>query len=130
MRPGVGAVSRYVEIALALVDLDEVAHALADLGLAIERADGGLMLAGGLECTGAPVLLRIAAGPFDTIEDFGFARSDDGTLVLVCGELDRGRLLATLVPATTAAIAARRIGVSTDLELVASEGTRIVVRRR
>lgn len=123
--------SRYIEIALTMRDLDEVAHALADLGLAIERAEEGeLMLAGGLECTGAPVLLRVAAGPFDTIEDFGFARRDDGTLVLVCGELDRGRLAATLVPATTAAIAARRIGASADLELVATEGTRVIVRRR
>lgn len=122
--------SRYVEIALAMRDLDEVADALADLGLAIERAEDGLMLRGGLECTGAPVLLRVAAGPFDTIEDFGFTRQADGTLVLVCGELDRGRLAATLLPATTAAIAARRIGTSADLELVATEGTRVVVRRR
>jgi hypothetical protein len=123
-------VSRYVEVAIALRDLDELAHALADLGLAHERADDGLMLAGGLECTGAPVLLRVAAGPFDTVEDFGFTRGEDGTLVLVCGELDRARLVATLVPAATAAIAARRIGASTDLELVATEGTRVVVRRR
>lgn len=123
--------SRYVEVALALRDLDEVATALASLGLVVERAEGGLMLRGGLECTGAPVELRVAAGPFDTIEDFGLARRDDGTLVLVCGELDRGRLDATLVPAIATAVATLRLAASKDLEVVATEtGTRVVVRRK
>lgn len=122
--------SRYVEVALALVDLDEAAAALASLGMVVERAEGGLMLRGGLECTGAPVELRVAAGPFDTVEDFGLARSRDGALVLVCGELDRSRLEAQLVPAMTDAIAAARIGTSADLEVVATEGARVVVRRR
>lgn len=122
--------SRYVEVALAIVDLDEAAQALAGLGLAVERAQGGLMLRGGLECTGAPVELRIAAGPFDTVEDFGLARAADGTLVLVCGELDRSRLEARLVPAMTDAIAAARLGASTELEVVATDGARVIVRRR
>jgi hypothetical protein len=123
--------SRYVEVALALRDLDEVATALASLGLVVERGTDGLMLRGGLECTGAPVELRVTAGPFDTIEDFGLARRDDGTLVLVCGELDRGRLDATLVPAITTAVATLRLGASVDLELVTTDaGTRVVLRRK
>ncbi|HET6582292.1 MAG TPA: hypothetical protein VFG69_02570 [Nannocystaceae bacterium] len=123
--------SRYVEVALALRDLDEVASALASLGLVVERATEGLMLRGGLECTGAPVELRVAAGPFDTIEDFGLARRSDGTLVLVCGELDRGRLDAALVPALATAIASLRLAAAGDLQVIATEtGTRVVVRRR
>ncbi len=122
--------SRYVEVALAIVDLDEAAAALATLGVVVERAEGGLMLRGGLECTGAPVELRVAAGPFDTVEDFGLARTGHGALVLVCGELDRSRLETQLVPAMTDAIVAARIGASADLEVVATEGARVVVRRR
>jgi hypothetical protein len=121
--------SRYVEVAIAVRDTDEIAVALTSLGLAVERGTDGLMLRGGLECPGAPVELRIAAGPFDTIEDFGFARRDDGTIVLVCGELDRARLDAGLVPALATAVAARRVDASAELEVVA-RGPRLVVRRR
>jgi hypothetical protein len=118
-------------VVLALRDLEEVATALATLGLVVERAPGGLMLRGGLECTGAPVELRVAAGPFDTIEDFGLARTSDGTLVLVCGELDRGRLDATLVPAIESAVATLRLAASTDLELLTTDaGTRVLIRRK
>ena len=122
--------SRYVEVVLAGIELDEAARALASLGLAVERAATGLMLRGGLECTGAPVELRVAAGPFDTVEDFGLVRGKGGAIVLVCGELDRTRLEARLVPAMTDAIAAARIGTAVDLEVVATEGARVVVRRR
>lgn len=121
--------SRYVEVALTLRDTEEIAIALASLGIAVEHGTDGLMLRGGLECAGAPVDLRVAAGPFDTIEDFGFARRDDGSVVLVCGELDRARLDARLVPAMLTAVAAHRVDASTELEVVA-RGPRLVVRRR
>lgn len=121
--------SRYVHVAMGAVALDEIAAALGELDLAHLR--GEQMLQGSLECTGEPVALRVAPGPFGTIEDFGFV-IDDGTVRLVCGELDRARLEADLVPRLHAAIArARVVAAGQDAGLnVRTDADVIVVTRR
>lgn len=92
-------VSRYVEISLPASTLDEVAASLTTLGLVFERPRRRVLLQGSLECEGEPVDLRLAAGVLDTVEDFGFVRDQDGSMRLVCGELDQRVLEASLVPA-------------------------------
>ena len=99
--------SRYVSVALAGVTLGEVTAALQELGLAHQV--GERLLEGSLECAGEPVTVRCPDGIAGTVEDFGF-RVDDGTLTLVCGELDRDRLETTLVPRLREAIAKMRLG--------------------
>lgn len=91
--------SRYVSVALAPSRREDLLAALAALGLEAELADAGesLMLEGSLECAGEPVEIRLAPGTLGAVEDFGFVQRD-GAYVLVCGELDRGRLERDLVP--------------------------------
>jgi hypothetical protein len=126
--------SRYVSVHLAL-DLDETIAALEHVGLAVHRADDRVMLRGTLECPGEPVHARIEEGPFDTIEDFGFVRDDNGVR-LVCGELDRGRLERDLLPKLRAEVARARVqraaeetGMTTE-ETIEADGTRRIKVRR
>lgn len=129
--------SRYVHVAAtALTDLDEVALALASLGLPVQRGPRGpVMLEGSFECPGEPVDLRLPAGTLDAVEDFGFVRTAEGPLRLVCGELDRTLLVDRLLgPLRTAVSEARiRSAAATaglELEAVTTEGPRRLVLRR
>ena len=129
--------SRYVQVAAtALTDLDEVARALATLGLPFQRGERGpVMLEGSFECPGEPVDLRLPPGTLDAIEDFGFVRAPDGTLHLVCGELDRTLLESRLLPPLRTAVTEARIHAAATragLELVPTteEPRRLILRRR
>jgi hypothetical protein len=131
-------VSRYVYVpAAALADLDEVAAALAVLGLPVERSHRPVMLEGSFECPGEPVDLRLPAGTLDAVEDFGFVRTADGPLRLVCAELDRTllveRLLGPLHTAVTEArvrAAAAQAGLELEQATLADGHRRLVLRRR
>jgi len=131
-------VSRYVHVAAtALADLDEVATALVGMGLPVQRSPRGpVMLEGSFECPGEPVDLRLPAGTLDAVEDFGFARAPDGTLRLVCGELDRSLLVDRLLARLPAAVAEARVRAAAahaglELEEVAPvDGQRRLVLRR
>ena len=119
--------SRYQRVELAPQTRDELAAALAELGLVPEWADPalGLMLAGSLECAGEPVDLRLPAGTLGAVEDLGFILAD-GQLALVCGELDRNLLTRRLVTPLVAAARARSFAAA-DLEVeesLAADGTR------
>jgi hypothetical protein len=131
--------SRYVQVAAtALTDLDEVARALASMGLPLQRSERGLlMLEGSFECPGEPVELRLPAGTLDAIEDFGFVRTAEGPLELVCGELDRtllvDRLLAplrTTITETRVRTAAARAGLELESTTATEGQRRLVLRRR
>jgi hypothetical protein len=124
-----GAVSRYVEVALGEWTLAEVAAALTALGLAHQA--GEQLLDGSLECAGEPVHVRVEPAPLDAVEDLGF-RLDEGRLALVCGELDRDRLVADLLPRLRAAVAEVRLragGLAVEAEGLGVART-IRVRRR
>lgn len=103
---GRGALSRYVTVELTGVTLGEVTAALGALDVAHDV--GERMLEGSLECAGEPVALRCPDGVAGTVEDFGF-RVDEGTVVLICGELDRDRLDAQLLPRLRETIAKARL---------------------
>lgn len=120
-----GPVSRYVEIAVgAIADLDAIADALGDLRVPHQRATADpLMLAGSLECPGQPVDIRLEAGTFGSVEDFGFVRGPQG-VQLVCGELDRSRIQTRLMGPLEAAIARRRA-----LQMAADSGLKAEERR-
>ena len=131
--------SRYVHgAATALADLDEVASALASMGLPPQRGPrGAVMLDGSFECPGEPVDLRLPAGTLDAVEDFGFVRTAEGPLRLVCGELDRAllveRLLGPLQVAVTEArvrAAAARAGLELEATATTEGPRRLVLRRR
>lgn len=113
--------SRFVEVALGLGTLDEVASALAALRVAFERGDEPLALRGGVECGDTPVELRVTAGACESVEDFGFVADAQGAAVLVCGEPDRTRLARTLVAPLLAAVARARLVADPTLQLDAPE---------
>jgi len=122
--------SRYVTVAVTAANLDELFGALRALGLEPQYQSGEqVMLDGTLECAGEPVDLRVAPGPFDTVEDFGFVVADGG-VALVCGDVDRRRLERGLVPALSAEVAQARAVASAkasgaQVELVReADGTR------
>jgi hypothetical protein len=132
---GAHEMSRYVTLALTVRDIEDVAHALQRLDIAVERGVDRVMLRGSLECAGEPVDLRVEPDAFDTIEDFGFVREGD-TIRLVCGELDRGRLESSMLPALQAEVAALQVqraahasGVQTTVTLE-PDGTRRIKLRR
>jgi len=124
--------------ATALTDLDEVARALATMGLPTQRGQrGAVMLEGSFECPGEPVDLRLPAGTLDAVEDFGFVRTTDGPLRLVCGELDRALLVERLLGPLRVAVTEARVRAAAahaGLELEATTTTeglrRLVLRRR
>ncbi len=130
--------SRYVHVAAeALADLDEVAGALASLGLAIQYGRKPVMLEGSYECPGEPVDLRVPAGTLDAIEDFGFVRTADGSLRLVCGEIDRALLVERLLGPLHAAVSEARVrtaasqaGLELEQATEADGRRRLVLRRR
>jgi hypothetical protein len=130
--------SRYVHVpAITLADLQEVATTLAAMGLPVERGRGPVMLEGSFECPGEPVDLRLPAGTLDAVEDFGFVRTAEGPLRLVCGELDRAllveRLLGPLKLAVTEArvrAAASHAGLELEQATEADGRRRLVLRRR
>ncbi len=132
LRRWAAAVSRFVEVALALGSLDEVALALAELGIAFERIDEPLALHGGVECGDTPVDLRVAAGACESVEGFGFVTDAQGQVLLVCGEPDRRRLERTLVAPVQAVVARARLGVDPSLQVdtVTEEGGTIRLRIR
>lgn len=100
--------SRYQRLGLAPLTRDELASALAELGLVAEFAapHTQLELQGSLECTGEPVDVRLPAGTLGAVEDLGFVLTP--TLALVCGELDRNLLQRRLVDPLTQAVATAR----------------------
>lgn len=98
--------SRYVHVVMGAVALDEVASALTALDVPHTR--GEQMLEGSLECAGEPVVLRIEPLGVGAVEDLGFV-VESGALRLVCGELDRARLEAQLLPRLHAEIARARV---------------------
>lgn len=130
--------SRYVHVTAEIAgDLDEIAAALAALGLPVQRGRGPLMLEGSLECAGEPVDLRLPAGTLDAIEDFGFVRAPDGSPTLVCGELDRTALTERLLGPLRAAITEARVraaaaaaGLELEQATHADGRPRLVLRRR
>lgn len=130
--------SRYVHVAAtALTDLDEVATALVAMGLVVQHGGKRVMLEGSFECPGEPVDLRVPAGTLDAIEDFGFVRTADGSLRLVCGELDRALLVERLLAPLRVAVSEARVRAAAahaGLELDATASTdgrrRLVLRRR
>jgi hypothetical protein len=132
-------VSRYVHVVAAtLTDLEEIAAALATLGLPVERGlRGPVMLDGSLECVGEPVDLRLPAGTLDAVEDFGLSRTPDGAVQLVCGEIDRALLDERLLQPLRAAVAEARLraaAAQAGLELheapAAVGERRLLLRRR
>lgn len=129
---GGDAVSRFVEVELALGSLDEVARALATIGVAFERTGEPLLLEGGIECGDVPVLLRIAAGTCGSVESFGFVVGASADAVLVCGEPDRRRLARELVTPLVAALAHARLVAdpSLDVDTIAAQDGSIRVRVR
>lgn len=121
--------SRYVAVTLELHSLDEIATALARLGLPFERARERVMLRGSLECAGDPVDIRLEAGTLDAVEDFGFVR-EGGTTRLVCGELDAEPLREALLVPLRAAVVRQRLeaaGARVESVEVGRDGIRIVV---
>jgi len=86
--------SRYVRLDLPLHTLSDVRECLERLKIPFEA--GPVALEGTFECSGEPVALRLLAGSFDAVQDFGFVA--DPTPRLVCGELDRRLLAAELLP--------------------------------
>jgi hypothetical protein len=98
--------SRYVHVPLQGLVRDEVTAALTRLG--IPHRVGELMLEGSLECAGEPVDVAIDPASVGAVEDFGL-RVDDGTLVLVCGELDRDHLVAQLLAQVREQVAVTRL---------------------
>lgn len=131
--------SRYVSVALELRNREDLLAGLRGLALAFELAeDAGaeaLMLEGSLECAGEPVEIRLAPGTLGAVEDFGFVRRDD-RYVLVCGELDQGRLERELLPRLRQQVAvqrARRLAEAagdTVEQHVEPDGTRRLVIKR
>lgn len=137
--------SRYVQVRAPVVaDRDTLCAALTRLGLSLgldlapqhRHGRGQLMLEGSLECEGEPVDVRIAPGPFDTVEDFGFVLGG-GELRLVCGELDRDRLERDLLAPLTAALTESRVrraaataGLTVETTEQANGTRRLLVRRR
>lgn len=126
--------SRFVEVELALGSLDEVARALAAIGVAFERTGEPLLLEGGIECGDVPVLLRIAAGTCGSVEPLGFVAGAGGIAVLVCGEPDRRRLERDLITPLVAEVSRARLSADPTLEvetIAATDGTiRVRVRSR
>lgn len=130
--------SRYVHVTAAVLsDLHEIEAALADMGLPVQRGRGQVMLEGSFECPGEPVDLRLPAGTLDTVEDFGFVRTAEGPLSLVCGELDRPLLTERLLPPLRAAVSEARVriaaaeaGLELEQATVADGRRRLVLRRR
>ncbi|MEM6294595.1 MAG: hypothetical protein AAGA54_25195 [Myxococcota bacterium] len=125
--------SRYVQIELRGATLDGIEAALRQLSLPVERPPRRVRLQGSLECVGDPVDLRLPAGTFDTVEDFGFAL-ERGVVRLICGELDRSLLDETLLPdleraraEATVRTAAGVAGMRVTDTLVEPDGTRRVV---
>ena len=119
--------SRYVNVALDLRSLDEVAAALTALELPFERGRERVMLEGSLECAGEPVDIRLPAGTLGTVEDFGFVTAPDGTIRLVCGELDASPLRdALLTPLRTTVVTTRleAAGLAVDQVEITPDGTR------
>lgn len=128
--------SRYVSVDLSLAlptGHDALRDLLETLGLSV--VPGPVSLTGSLECQGEPVDLKIDPGPYGTIEDFGFVLQPRARLV--CGELDKRRLEAQLLPALTQAVAHQRIvtaaaraGLRVEAtQQTAAGGRRIVLRR-
>jgi hypothetical protein len=107
--------SRYQRLALPPLTRDELAAALAALGLTAAWADPGdqLELTGSLECAGEPVDVRLPAGTLGAVEDLGFILGPD--LALVCGEYDRARLARDLLAPLVQSIAAARARAAADL---------------
>lgn len=122
--------SRYVEVAIAPASRAELAVALTSLGIAVEIGDEPIMLRGGVECSGAPVDARVAAGVHGSAEEFGFVLGAH-EVVLVCGEVDRARLQAAVVAPLVAELARARLArAGLDVALVREQGrTRIAIRR-
>jgi len=125
--------SRYVHVELTgALTLPELEATLRGLGLAPQR--GPLCLRGSLECQGEPVDLRLESGALDTVEDFGFIFEPAPRLV--CGEFDRTRLEAHLLPALadarvrdTITAAAPNAGLELEASLVAPDGSRRIILR-
>ncbi len=124
--------SRFVEVEVALGATDEVARALAAIGIAFEHTGEPLLLEGGVECGDVPVALRISAGTCGTVEPFGFATGASGEAVLVCGEPDRRRLERELVVPLVAEVTRARLVLdpTLDVETIASEDGTVRVRVR
>jgi hypothetical protein len=115
-------VSQYVEAEVAGVTVEELARALAELGLNFQtspRSGATLMLEGCLESAGRPVHLRLDAGVLDTAEDFGFL-TDTGRIRLVCGDVDRGLLATRLLAPMHAKIVEARIRATHHVSVTAS----------
>lgn len=120
--------SRYVHVVMGAVALDEVASALT--ALHVPHTCGEQMLQGSLECTGEPVVLRIEPLGVGAVEDLGFV-VEGGALRLVCGELDRARLEAQLLPRLHAEIARARVrAAGADAGLDVSERAGVITIRR
>ncbi len=122
--------SRYVEVAIAVGSRRELAIALDRLGIAAELGDEPIMLRSGVECSGAPVDIRVGAGVHGCVEEFGFLIR--GTeLVLVCGEVDRRRLEPSVVAPLVAELARQRLAqAGLDVNVVREGGTtRVAIRR-
>ena len=100
--------SRYVTAHVGRIALDEIADALAAMGLPVQRERDRVMLTGSLECPGQPVDLRVEPGHAGAIEDFGFV-ADAAGVALVCGELDRERIEGELWPQVQRAVAEARV---------------------
>ncbi len=128
--------SRYVSVPLVATRA-ELLEALAALDVPVDAGPGGrqLMLEGSLECAGEPVDLRISEGSLGSVEDYGFRIEGEQT-VLVCGDVDRGRLERELLAPLTTHLTRRRLEIHAaendmDLhEVVEADGTRRLVLRR
>ena len=126
--------SRYVHVELSLaVGAGDLEALLTTLGLQVQR--GPVCLPGSLECHGEPVDLRVSAGPHGTIEDFGFVLAPK--LRLICGELDRRRLEAELLPVLLRTHAQHRVlqaaakaGLRVEAQHDLGQGRRRIILRR
>jgi hypothetical protein len=129
----VGTMSRYVTIEIDLGSLVEIRGDLEALDIVVEATGRRSMLSDSLECAGEPVDLRIAAGPFGTVADFGFVEHER-RIGLVCSDLDRDLLEAHLLGPLRLRAAERalhRCAEATELETeVDRAGQRIIIRAR
>ena len=129
--------SQHVEVPLGEVSLDQLADALEQLGLQVERGEHErIMLPGGIECADQPVDARVQPGPFGTIEPFGLLL-ENGRATLVCGDVDRRRLQKELVPELQARLwtdrvvrAAQQAGLEVEPRADVRGRRRLVLKRR
>ena len=130
--------SRYVRLPCASLSFSQLREQLTAQGIPHEVAGRRrLMLQGSLECEGEPVDLRCPPGVAGAVEDFGFVLHE-GSLVLICGDVDRSHIEAELLQPLLQRLAQAQVrqmakSAGMDVERVVTDArgkTRIVLKDR